>query len=167
MSSKASVRSAVRRPIRSTMPSMRSWGQLGAPLSLGGCTPPIHPAIAERYFESDQELLSSQTENIGGKMGFKDWCIVLVLVSSAGFIGMTMAVISPVLPLIIEHFGGAAHGALIGQWILAMPSIGIIIGGPATGWVVERVGTRHVLLSSFAIYGFAGAAGLFIDNPYL
>jgi MFS family permease len=100
-------------------------------------------------------------------MGFKDWCIVLVLVSSAGFIGMTMAVISPVLPLIIEHFGGAVHGALIGQWILAMPSIGIIIGGPATGWVVERLGTRHVLLSSFAIYALAGAAGLFVEDPYL
>lgn len=99
-------------------------------------------------------------------MGFKDWCVVLVLVSTAGFIGMTMAVISPVLPLIIEHFG-AAHGALIGQWILAMPSIGIIIGGPASGWVVERVGTRYVLLSSFGLYAVAGAAGLFIDNPYL
>src|ERR1700736_2757334 len=60
-------------------------------------------------------ILSHQTKNGGGEMGFKDWCTVLVLVSSAGFIGMTMTVISPVLPLIIEHFG-AVHGALIGQW---------------------------------------------------
>lgn len=99
-------------------------------------------------------------------MNIRDWCIVIVLASTGTFIGMAFSVVSPVLPLIIEHFGGAAQGALIGQWILTMPSIGVIVGGPTTGWVVERIGARRVLFSSFAIFAIAGAAGLVVDNPF-
>jgi MFS family permease len=99
-------------------------------------------------------------------MKFTDWAVVLVLAATGTFLGMAFTVVSPVLPLIIEHFGGATGGgALIGQWILAIPSIGVVIGGPSAGWLVERIGARQVLFVSLASFAVAGASGLYIESP--
>jgi MFS family permease len=99
-------------------------------------------------------------------MKFTDWAVVLVLAATGTFLGMAFTVVSPVLPLIIEHFGGATGGgALIGQWILAIPSIGVVIGGPSAGWLVERIGARQVLFASLAGFAVAGASGLYIESP--
>jgi MFS family permease len=98
-------------------------------------------------------------------MKLTDWAVVLVLAATGTFLGMAFTVVSPVLPLIIEHFGGATDGALIGQWILAVPSIGVVIGGPSAGWFVERIGARQVLFVSLASFAVAGTSGLYIESP--
>jgi MFS family permease len=97
----------------------------------------------------------------------EDYALVFVLAAAGAFIGMVFTVVSPVLPLIIEHFGAATHGALIAQWILTIPSIGIVVGGPPVGWLVDQLGSRRVFLSCFAIYALAGSAGLYVQNPFL
>jgi MFS family permease len=100
-------------------------------------------------------------------MKIKDWLTVFVLASTGTFLAMVFIVVSPMLPLIADHFGGGRDGAFVAQWILTMPSIGVIIGGPTTGWFVERVGARTVLFSCLAIFAVAGAAGLFVEEQTL
>jgi MFS family permease len=100
-------------------------------------------------------------------MKIKDWLIVLVLASTGTFLAMVFIVVSPMLPLIADHFGGGKDGAFVAQWILTMPSIGVIIGGPTTGWLVERVGARAVLFVCLAIFAIAGTAGLFVEDQIL
>lgn len=98
-------------------------------------------------------------------MRLHEWLLVFVMASSGALMGMVFTPISPVLPLIIEHYRGVAGGPLVGQWILAIPSLGVIVGAPLVGWFVERFGARQVLHVCFAIFAIAGSAGLYIEVP--
>lgn len=100
-------------------------------------------------------------------MTVKDWLAVFVMASTGTFLAMVFIVVSPMLPLVAEHFGGGKDGAFIAQWVLTMPSIGVIIGGPTTGWFVERIGARAVLFTCLVAFAFAGVAGLFVESQSL
>src|SRR5215469_10536786 len=100
-------------------------------------------------------------------MTTKDWLSVFVMASTGTFLAMVFIVVSPMLPLIAEHFGGGTDGAFVAQWILTMPSIGVIIGGPTTGWFVERFGARAVLFNCLVVFALSGVAGLVIENQPL
>src|SRR5271163_479338 len=100
-------------------------------------------------------------------MKIKDWLTVFVLASTGTFLAMVFIVVSPILPLIADHFGGGKDGAFVATWILTMPSIGVIIGGPTTGWFVERVGARAVLFTCLVIFALSGTAGLYVENEPL
>ena len=97
-------------------------------------------------------------------MTTKDWLAVFVMASTGTFLGMVFIVVSPILPLVIEHFGGGTDGGSIAQWILTAPSIGVIIGGPTTGWFVERFGARAVLFTCLVLFALSGMAGLTIEG---
>jgi MFS family permease len=100
-------------------------------------------------------------------MAVKDWLAVFVMASTGTFLAMVFIVVSPMLPLVAEHFGGGKDGAFVAQWVLTMPSIGVIIGGPTTGWFVERVGARVVLFTCLIVFALAGTAGLFVESQSL
>jgi MFS family permease len=89
--------------------------------------------------------------------------LLLVLVSSNPCMALMFTALGPVLPGLAQHFAIGGDGALAAQLIMTMPSIGIVLGGPATGWMVERFGARPLLLSSLLIYALAGSGGLYID----
>jgi MFS family permease len=100
-------------------------------------------------------------------MTVKDWLAVFVMASTGTFLAMVFIVVSPMLPLVAEHFGGGKDGAFMAQWLLTMPSIGVIVGGPTTGWFVERIGARAVLFTCLVVFALAGVAGLFVENQAL
>ena len=100
-------------------------------------------------------------------MTTKDWLIVAVIASAGAFLGTVFTTVAPVLPLIAAHYGGGHDGAFVAEWLLTMPSIGIMVGGPASGWFVERFGARTVLLACFGVFGLAGLSGMFIENSSL
>jgi MFS family permease len=97
-------------------------------------------------------------------MTVKEWLAVFVMASTGTFLAMVFIVVSPMLPLIADHFGGGTDGAFVAQWILTMPSIGVIIGGPTTGWFVERYGARVVLFTCLVVFAVSGAAGLIVEG---
>jgi MFS family permease len=72
--------------------------------------------------------------------------------------------ITPILPLLAQHLGGGVTGALSAQLIMAVPGIGLMVGGPLTGWGLERIGPRPLLLAAFGLYALAGSAGLYLDS---
>jgi MFS family permease len=100
-------------------------------------------------------------------MNLKDWLNILTLALAGTFLGTVFAIVSPVLPLIAQHYGGGREGAFVAEWVLTMPSIGLFVGGPVSGWLVERFGARAVLLTCFLVFGAAGLAGLMIENSNL
>ena len=87
-----------------------------------------------------------------------------VLLSGAPCMALMFVVVAPVLSSLAAHFGAGADGALIAQLIMTLPGIGIILGGPTTGWLVERAGIRPALFGSLIVYSLAGVAGLVIDD---
>src|SRR6185312_892205 len=100
-------------------------------------------------------------------MTTKDWLAVFVMASTGTFLGMVFTVVSPALPLIIAHFDRGGDGLFMATWILTIPSIGVIIGGPTTGWLVERYGARAVLFACLVLFALFGVAGAMTENQSL
>jgi MFS family permease len=100
-------------------------------------------------------------------MNFKDWLTVIVVAFAGAFLGAVFTTVAPVVPLIAQYYGGGHDGSFVAEWLLTMPSIGIVVGGPMTGWFVERFGARAVLLTCFVLFGLSGMAGLVVENMNL
>jgi len=62
------------------------------------------------------------------------------------------------LPQMAAEFGG--RGAFVAQMTMGVASLGLMVGALASGWILERAGTRVLLIASTLLYGLAGAGGL-------
>lgn len=92
---------------------------------------------------------------------------LIVLLSGPCLVAMIFTVLPPVLPGIAQHFGGGSQGQLTAQMIMTLPSIGLMIGGPLVGWLIDRIGPRLVLFGALAAYAALGSAGLYLDGRWL
>lgn len=95
---------------------------------------------------------------------WRGWAAAIVMVFGTSFMSLVVVALSPVLPEIAAHFGQGRDGKFVAQLIQVAPSIGIILGAPASGWMVERAGSRPFLLTILTLFGLAGSAGLYLDN---
>lgn len=99
--------------------------------------------------------------------GWRRVLLMAVLVSSAPCMALLFTALGPVLPGLAGHFNQGRDGALVAQLVMTMPSIGIIIGGPVTGWLVERWGRRQTLFGALTLYSIAGCAGFLLPDANL
>jgi len=125
---------------------------------------------------SELELPPAQPVRV---TGLRDGIGLFVILSSISFNMLAVVALLPVLPMIATHFadnplagflGRVFHSngsQLFAQTLETMSNIGILIGGPIIGWIADRTGRANVLFYSLAVYGIAGAAGLFLDYPPL
>lgn len=89
-----------------------------------------------------------------------------VLLGTGLSIALIFTAIGPVLSAISVYFGGGAKGNIIAQSLMTLPSIGVIVGGPFAGVLVERIGARRTLFVALFAYGLTGSAGLYIADAY-
>lgn len=101
---------------------------------------------------------------VGIPAGWRGGMSRLVLVGGAPLMALMFAALGPVLPSIADHFGGDTGGVFAAQMILTMPAIGVILGGIAGGFSVERWGPRPVLVGALLSYGLLGVSGYFIES---
>ena len=107
----------------------------------------------------------------------REWAAILIMLSSAPSLALIFTVTPPIMPLMAAHFGPDGRPAIVIPWlgleidsvlfaqlITGMPSAGLILGGPLTGFLVDRLGMRKVMIGGAAAYAFLGSAGLYIDN---
>lgn len=97
----------------------------------------------------------------------RSWAAVAVMVFGTSFMSLVVVALSPVLHEVAAHFGQGQDGKLVAQLIQTVPSIGIILGAPASGWIVERMGSRPFLLAILTLFGLAGSAGLYLDDIWM
>ncbi|SFS10646.1 MFS transporter [Sphingomonas jatrophae] len=86
------------------------------------------------------------------------------LLGASPLMALMFAALGPVVPTIADHFGGRTGGAFAAQMILTMPAIGVILGGIAGGFSVERFGPRPVLIAALTAYGLLGVSGFVIES---
>ena len=95
----------------------------------------------------------------------RTWLAVMVMLSGTTFVALVVTAISPIMHMISEHFAVRGYdGMTVAYGLATVPSIGIMVSAPFTGRVVERLGARNFLLVALLIFGFSGAAGLFLDD---
>lgn len=89
--------------------------------------------------------------------------LIVVMLSSSPLMALIFTSVSPALPAMASYLGGS-RPALLAQLIMMISSIGIMTGGPAMGFLVDRFGPRQLLLITLLLYGAAGSAGLYLSN---
>ncbi|MDB5397276.1 MAG: transporter [Rhodospirillales bacterium] len=95
------------------------------------------------------------------------WLAIIVMLSGTTFVALVVTAVSPIMHQLSDYFGQGGHGKEVAYGIAIVPSVGIMLGGPVTGWVIEKVGSRNFLLSILIVFGVAGSAGLYLDNVWL
>lgn len=87
----------------------------------------------------------------------------LVLLLGANLTLMSGASLSPAMPAMRAEFGSQAGDLFWISMIITLPALFVVLGGPAAGYLVDRVGRKPVLLAAILLGGFGGSAGFFLD----
>lgn len=91
------------------------------------------------------------------------WALFL---SSAPLVAIIFTAMAPVLPNAAAAFGGGERGAFFAEGLLTAPSIGLMLGGPIMGLMVERFGPHRVLPTALLLYAVSGTMGLYVTDPW-
>src|SRR4051812_17375581 len=89
-----------------------------------------------------------------------------VILAAAFGTCLVFTVIPPILPELAKQFGGGRSGELSAQMALTMPSLGWLIGGAVSGWLVSRLGLRVVIVASMLGLGLFGGLGGVISDLF-
>jgi MFS family permease len=96
--------------------------------------------------------------------GFREWMAVILMLSGGVMLGLVVSAMSSVAQQASIYFAKSGDGDLVAQMIVTVPSIGVIIGGPLSGWAIARTGSKNFMLAMLAVFGGAGSAGLYLES---
>lgn len=93
--------------------------------------------------------------------------IGLAILSLGSFlVGAMLTVVIPVLPNIAREMGGGDVAVAV-QMLIAMPMLGLVLGGFGAGFLFRRFQPRTVFLGGLVAYGLIGVAGFGLSLPLL
>jgi len=125
-------------------------------------------AIAVDATEPEGRRLRGFIAESSGLTGrFPALLTLLLVLAPPVFTALMGTVVVPIIPAVTKHFGGGNAGAFAAQMMVTIPCIGVIIGGPIAGWLIERIGVRAVIIGSAVLMGLAGMSGAFADGVEL
>ena len=81
-------------------------------------------------------------------------------------VGAMLTIVIPILPNIAHDMGGKDIGIAV-QMLIAMPMLGLVIGGLGSTLVFRRFQPRTIFLAGLVAYGLVGVAGAFVSLPVL
>ena len=79
---------------------------------------------------------------------------------------MAGATIAPALPAMEQAFAGTPHIDMLVRLAFTMPALFIILSAPLSGYLLDRVGRKPVLIVAVVLYAVAGASGMVVDDIY-
>lgn len=85
--------------------------------------------------------------------------IAIIMGGSAMMTLLPMAVVVA-LPSLSQAFGGTIDGALLAQFILAIPSLLVAVGAPVAALAAARLGMRNALVLSIGTFTLAGVLSM-------
>lgn len=86
----------------------------------------------------------------------------------AGFLPvMSILSLAPVVPTLIDHFKSVPFAITLIPMMVAAPGLMVALLAPLAGVAVDRYGRRNLILWATFIYGFSGAAPLFLEEVWL
>ncbi|MES2497716.1 MAG: MFS transporter [Pseudomonadota bacterium] len=81
-------------------------------------------------------------------------------------VGAMLTIVIPILPNIAQEIGGEDIGIAV-QLLIAMPMLGLVIGGLGSALLFRHFQPRTVFLGGLVAYGLVGVAGAFVSLPVL
>ncbi len=112
----------------------------------------------------EPDRMSEAARQLRAVRGGRGLALLAVMLSGPPLMALTFSTIAPVLPAIAAHFAAQGTGTLFAQWIMTAPAMGLMLGGPVGGLLIDRIGPRYLIIGAFALFALAGSAGLYLDN---
>jgi MFS family permease len=72
--------------------------------------------------------------------------------------------LTSVLPKIDTALAHSPHDSFLVKQLIGAVGLAMVVGAPAAGFLVHRLGLRNLLVASLGIYVVAGTAGLYISD---
>lgn len=92
------------------------------------------------------------------------WADAVLAMAPAVMLAMSVTLVIPVLPAVSAHLGGGQNAKLLAQYFVAIAGLGVMLGAPLGGFIVDRAGLRPVLVASALLYALSGMAGAVLDG---
>ena len=77
---------------------------------------------------------------------------------------LPVAALAPALPALAVAFQDTANAELLVRLTLTLPALGIAIGAPLAGLLLDRWGRRPVIILSMIGFGLAGTSGFLLNS---
>ncbi len=75
-------------------------------------------------------------------------------------------ILAPALPAMMAIFEQVPNSDLLVRLVLTTPALFIAISAPFSGFLLDRLGRKPVLLVALIIYSLSGSAGFFLNSIY-
>jgi len=116
-------------------------------------------------------MIQNTDEDAGTRLravtGMPGILLMAVMLSGPPLMALVFSTIAPILPSIAAHFRSESGGTMLAQWIMTTPAIGLMLGGPLGGLLIDRIGVRRLLIWAFLLFAIGGSAGLYVESPWL
>jgi MFS family permease len=93
-----------------------------------------------------------------------NWGVKAIMLLGGVSVAITLGALSPVLPQIDAALARTTDDHLLIKLLSTIVGLTMVIGAPLTGFLVDRVGARGVLIAGSVIFAVAGTAGLYLDS---
>lgn len=77
---------------------------------------------------------------------------------------MANATISPALPALEASFSGVANAGYLTRFLVAAPSVTVILVAPVAGLLADRFGKGGLLIAGVVLFVLAGSAGAYLPD---
>lgn len=89
------------------------------------------------------------------------------IVTSGWFTNLIFTALSPILPQIAKSLPGQHGAEFAAEMVMALPGLGIALGGIFSGQLLDWIGRRNMTVLSVILYGIAGSAGMWLSDPVM
>lgn len=91
----------------------------------------------------------------------------LIILAGGPCISLATSLIQPILPKIQADLAHGPEDAFMVKMLIGVMGLAMVIGAALTGFLVDRFGLRRVVTTNYAIYAFAGTAGVYLNDLQL
>jgi predicted MFS family arabinose efflux permease len=95
-----------------------------------------------------------------------NWPTAFVMLSGGLMVTIAMAALTPVLPQIQDALAHSDHQKLLVKMLVPIIGATMVVGAPLTGYLIDRLRMRSILITYCIIFGVGGTAGLYLSDLY-
>lgn len=105
--------------------------------------------------------MKSTTAHSGSSVGWGERIIMLLGGLPAALALMALASVLPKIDTALAH---NPHDSFLVKQLIGAVGLSMVVGAPAAGFLVHRLGLRNLLVAALIIYIAAGTSGLYVDD---
>ena len=109
-------------------------------------------------------MLTGSTDATAITGGTTKLPVITIIMAGMAAQSLIFSVPPPALPHMALVLG--ARGATVAQLLFVLPSLGLMLAGLVSGWLISRFGLRRCLLGSFLVYGVTGSLPVVTINIF-